>query len=135
MMTSTQGKTEQSGGHPERPLLLTILAVLLALYGAQSLVGAALSLSTWPWAIARCVTGLAAGAAAWGIWIRRRWALAPYVVCVLDGLGTFVYIALFAANDLGLGVLWRSLILVALPGAVLAIFVGRYIWRNTERVL
>ena len=128
----TEPKTPQSDARPiKRPLLLTIIAAVLALYGAQSLIGAALSLSTWPWAAARGVTGLAAGAAAWGIWIRRRLALVPYWVCVLDGLGTFLFIAAFAAGDLGSGIFIRAVLFVGVPGCIVAILVARYIWRNT----
>jgi hypothetical protein len=131
-MNSTGQRRQESGGHPvKRPLLLTILAVILAIYGAQSVLGVVFSFQSRPLAAARLVIGVAAGAAAWGIWIRRRWALLPFAVCAVGGLGLTLFIALFAAADLGPAVLLRAVLLVVLPAAVLAILLARYIWRST----
>jgi len=133
----------QSQEGPSRAARVRVLAVCLAVYGVQSLVGAVQLFPQWLDAMRHhryanvsfmwmeLVSAIAALAAAYGLWRQRRWARIPTLVVVVLAMTQLCLIAGFAVGDVGSARVWLAVGVLLLLAFVLAAWLVRYIWRHT----
>lgn len=77
------------------------------------------------------VTAISAGAAAYGLWGRRRWARTPFAIFLVASLATLVLVTWFGLGDSGTGRAWLRAGLVWLLALALAGALMKYVWRHT----
>ena len=128
---------------PPRPTGVKMLAACFAVYGAQSLGGAIQLFPRWldaarshrygnmsfVWLL--LVSAIAALAAAYGLWRRRRWARVPTLVVVVLALAQFFLIAGFGVGGVNGGGAWVAVGALLLVALVLAAWILTYVWRHT----
>ena len=126
-----------------RPSGLSLLAILSAVFGLESLGTAVRLFPVWLAAAKQhrygsvtytwvAVVAAASGfAAAYGLWRRRRWARVPFIICAVLAIATAGVITMFGLGDDGGSLGW---VVAGLSLGVLVAIAGwlvRFVWRST----
>ena len=128
---------------PSRPSGIMWLAILCAIFGLQSVVGAMRLFPLWLAAAkhhrygnmsiawVELLSAVSGFAAAYGLWRGRRWARIPFLVAALLLVATIGLITMFGVGEVGgqrgwvMGVVFMALVVAAAAGLI------RYVWRST----
>jgi hypothetical protein len=128
---------------PTRPSRIVWLAILCAIFGLESLVGAMRLVPLWLAAAKQhhygnmsiawveVLSAVSGFAAAYGLWRGRRWARIPFLVATLLLVATITLITMFGVGEVGghrgwvMGVVFMALVVAAAAGLI------RYVWRST----
>jgi uncharacterized membrane protein (DUF2068 family) len=106
---------------PERPLGVTILAILAAVQGILAIILGLMVLFT-PFAFVG-ISALIAGAInlylAWGLWTLKRWAFVLTVVFMVIDL-VFAVISLFSRSV----TVWQAILSMIIPAVILIYFLA-----------
>jgi hypothetical protein len=128
---------------PTRPLGLSIVAALCAIFGLQSIMTAVRLFPEWlaaarqhnytsmsfTWiSLTASVTGFAA---AYGLWYGRRWARIPFVASALIVVATVGFITMFAIGEVGGPSGWVTGVVLVVITIIVAAVLVRYVWRST----
>jgi hypothetical protein len=126
-----------------RPPGIIWLAILCAIFGLESLVGAMRLFPLWlaaakqhrygsmSLAWVEVLSAVSGFAAAYGLWRGRRWARIPFLVAALLLVATIGLITMFGVGEVGgqrgwvMGGMFMALVVAAAAGLI------RYVWRST----